>query len=141
MAHPETELLKVQNAIKNKKFDLSLLKKILPEEIKAISSFNHELPENPECDTFWILPPKRIQWILENNMIRIKYQQCFKLLTKREKEVLFWIVKGYSNPEIAELLFVSRSTIEQHRKNIRKKLELPSGYQLFRIAQAFSIIP
>lgn len=46
------------------------------------------------------------------------------LLTPREIEICNMIKSGMSNKEISELLHVSLETIETHRSNIRKKLDL-----------------
>ena len=51
-------------------------------------------------------------------------------LSKRELEVLELIAKGYRTVDIAEKLFVSVHTINSHRKNILKKLNLKSPAQL-----------
>ena len=51
-------------------------------------------------------------------------------LSKRELEVLELIAKGYRTADIAEKLFVSIHTINSHRKNILKKLNLKSPAQL-----------
>ncbi len=45
-------------------------------------------------------------------------------LTSREIEICNMIKKGLMNKEIASLLNISNRTIENHRKNIRKKLEI-----------------
>ncbi|MEL6590117.1 MAG: response regulator transcription factor [Bacteroidota bacterium] len=45
-------------------------------------------------------------------------------LTKREQEVLDYIVRGISTPEIAEKLFISKRTVEGHRHNLLKRLEV-----------------
>jgi len=45
-------------------------------------------------------------------------------LTKREREVLKLIAEGYKNEEIAKYLFISASTVETHRDNLMKKLDL-----------------
>tara|TARA_A100001015_G_scaffold205254_1_gene229494 strand:- start:5498 stop:6136 length:639 start_codon:yes stop_codon:yes gene_type:complete len=51
-------------------------------------------------------------------------------LSKRELEVLELIAKGCRTADIAEKLFVSIHTINSHRKNILKKLNLKSPAQL-----------
>ena len=51
-------------------------------------------------------------------------------LSKRELEVLELIAKGFRTVDIAEKLFLSIHTINSHRKNILKKLNLKSPAQL-----------
>ncbi len=55
-------------------------------------------------------------------------------LTTREREVLQQIAEGKSTKEMASLLCVSESTIESHRKNIMKKLDLHSIAELTKYA-------
>jgi DNA-binding CsgD family transcriptional regulator len=43
-------------------------------------------------------------------------------LTKREHEVLHWIVDGSSNGQIATILGISSNTVAVHRANIMKKM-------------------
>ncbi|MDH5366519.1 MAG: LuxR C-terminal-related transcriptional regulator [Cyclobacteriaceae bacterium] len=64
----------------------------------------------------------------------------FESLTKRELEIITFIVLGYNNPKIALQLSISRNTVEQHRKNINKKLKVNSFPKLFEYALAFDII-
>lgn len=47
-------------------------------------------------------------------------------LSAREKDVLIQIVKGLSNKEIAEVLYLSTHTVMSHRKNISRKLNIRS---------------
>ncbi|MCF6170649.1 MAG: response regulator transcription factor [Bacteroidales bacterium] len=45
-------------------------------------------------------------------------------LTKREREILGLIADGFSNKEIGEKLFISHRTVDTHRSNLMKKLEV-----------------
>ena len=56
-------------------------------------------------------------------------------LTDREKEVVVCVAKGMTNKEIAEALFLSVHTVNTHRKNISKKLQInsPSGLTIYAI--------
>ena len=47
-------------------------------------------------------------------------------LSIREKEILTCVVKGQTNKEIAESLFLSTHTVITHRRNIARKLEIHS---------------
>jgi DNA-binding NarL/FixJ family response regulator len=42
----------------------------------------------------------------------------------REKEILKLIAEGYKNKQIAEFLCISLKTVEKHRDNLIKKLDL-----------------
>lgn len=63
-----------------------------------------------------------------------------ELLTTREREVLKLIAEGKSNNEIAELLYISRRTAENHRANIMKKLKARKPADLVRYASERGII-
>lgn len=54
-----------------------------------------------------------------------------KLLTKRERQILTYIGNRLSTKEIAISLSLSPSTVETHRKNIRRKLKLKTKDKLF----------
>ena len=54
-------------------------------------------------------------------------QSPFRMLTNRETEVLKLIAEGYRNRQIADLLGISVKTVERHRANLMKKLDLHSG--------------
>lgn len=56
-------------------------------------------------------------------------------LTPREKEIVIGVVKGMTNKEIAQHLFLSTHTVITHRRNIAKKLQVhsPSGLTIYAI--------
>lgn len=60
-------------------------------------------------------------------------------LTKREIQVLKLLANGKNNPEIAKILFISRRTVEQHRKNLNKKLNIKKPFQILKFATAFEL--
>lgn len=53
-------------------------------------------------------------------------------LTAREKEVLALIMEGMSSPQIADKLFISNRTVENHRANIMAKLKVRNTIELVR---------
>jgi DNA-binding NarL/FixJ family response regulator len=55
-------------------------------------------------------------------------------LTKAERKVLNAISEGYTTPQIAQKLFVSKKTIENHRVNISRKLNLSGPNSLISFA-------
>lgn len=59
-------------------------------------------------------------------------------LTKRELEIVNMIKDGHSSREISEKLFISKRTVEVHRYNIFKKLDVNNITSLIRVTnQAF----
>ena len=56
------------------------------------------------------------------------------LLTSREKEVLGLIAEGYTNPQIAEKIFLSQFTVDSHRKNLLAKLNVKNTASLIKFA-------
>ena len=55
-------------------------------------------------------------------------------LTARETEVLKLVAKGYAYREIADKLFISTKTVQNHVQNILTKLQLAGRYELMRYA-------
>ena len=55
-------------------------------------------------------------------------------LTPREQEVLVLIAEGMTNPEIAERLVISVKTVDRHRENIMRKLNLHNRIDLVKYA-------
>ncbi|OBR62461.1 DNA-binding response regulator [Paenibacillus oryzae] len=58
----------------------------------------------------------------------------YDALSDREKEILGWIAKGYSNKEIADSLVISVKTVESHKSNLMEKLGLKTRPELIKFA-------
>ncbi|MEL7070109.1 MAG: response regulator transcription factor [Cyanobacteria bacterium J06581_3] len=58
-------------------------------------------------------------------------------LTKREKEVLCWIITGATNREIAKALFISERTVKNHVTSILSCLNLSGRIQAAMFASPF----
>jgi FixJ family two-component response regulator len=59
-------------------------------------------------------------------------------LTEREKEVLQFVVAGYTSKEIADQLGLSIRTVENHRANIMYKTGASNVIELARLAMTFT---
>ena len=69
-----------------------------------------------------------------------KDQTPWDTLTQREREILKLIAEGYKNKEIAEQLFISLKTVEKHRSNLMRKLDLHNTAALTAFAMEKGII-
>lgn len=56
------------------------------------------------------------------------------VLSNREKEILQLIANGHTSKEIAETLFIAKTIIDTHRKNMIRKLDLKNGNELVKYA-------
>ena len=65
---------------------------------------------------------------------KIKEQSPWDTVTQREREILKLIAEGYLNKEIADFLSISIKTVEKHRANIMKKLDLHNVAELTAFA-------
>lgn len=66
---------------------------------------------------------KIIEGYLEGKK-KIQSKSQIDVLTQREREVLKLIAEGYKNKEVAEFLCISLKTVEKHRANLMRKLDL-----------------
>jgi DNA-binding CsgD family transcriptional regulator len=82
---------------------------------------------------------KMLRTLEETLYTRHNYHK-FASLTAREKEIITLLALGCQNNEIGEQLFISKATVEQHRKNLKRKLEVKRFVDLIRFAQAFDLI-
>ena len=56
------------------------------------------------------------------------------VLSNREKEILNLIAQGKTSKQISEELFIAKTTVDTHRKNMIRKLEFNSGNELVKYA-------
>jgi DNA-binding CsgD family transcriptional regulator len=82
----------------------------------------------------------KVQRLLDENAFLRANCGRFATLTAREREVLRAVVLGESAPEMAERLFISPQTAETHRRNLRRKLQAESAFELGQYARAFDLI-
>ena len=83
---------------------------------------------------------RKLSNLVQDDALIRKNLHKFVLLSIREKEVIRLIVEGKSSAEIADCLFLSIHTVNNHRKNIIHKLDVTSLSQLIKFAVAFAII-
>jgi DNA-binding NarL/FixJ family response regulator len=65
----------------------------------------------------------------------------YETLTTREREILHLAAQGYSATEMATRLFLSPRTVETHRANLMRKLDLHTQTDMIRYALRRGIIP
>jgi DNA-binding NarL/FixJ family response regulator len=75
--------------------------------------------------------------LLDKEKLEVKTAQLdesVEELTKREIEILKLIAEGYSNTEIGGILYISPRTVDTHRTNIMKKLNVKNIAGLIKYA-------
>lgn len=60
----------------------------------------------------------------------ISVQENAGLITDREVEIVRLLSNGYNSKEIGDMLFISEHTVNTHRRNMVRKLDLRNSYQL-----------
>ena len=76
---------------------------------------------------------KVIERYLENRR-PLKPSTPWDTLTSREKGILKLIAEGYKNKEIADFLCISVKTVDKHRGNLMRKLDLHNASALTALA-------
>ncbi|MBU1611787.1 MAG: response regulator transcription factor [Proteobacteria bacterium] len=64
----------------------------------------------------------------------------YQSLTSREQEIMRLLAEGLMTREIAKKLFISPKTVENHRANLMKKLNLSSAIELVRYSARLGLI-
>lgn len=79
-------------------------------------------------------------YLSDQNVTSSEKENKMKLLSPREMEVLTLFAEGFSNRQMAEKLFISVRTVETHKNNIMKKIELKTTVDLVKFAIKNNII-
>ncbi len=117
----------VERSIRNPSFqhaDISALKLLLPYVVAAVQR-HHELTAAATPDKADSLVHRKVRNTMENF--------ASSLLTQRERQVLVYMLSGYSAVLTAEKLETTEGTIKVHRKNIHRKLDIGSQAELFSL--------
>ena len=90
-------------------------------------------------DSMHHLGAKAERLLAENNFLRSHYNEVARL-SDRECDILRQMALGKSSTETAQALFISKATVETHRRNIKKKLKTSSFFELCQYARSFDLI-
>ncbi|KIV62605.1 response regulator [Bacillus mycoides] len=88
-----------------------------------------------------VIHPRMTKKLITYHQQKMKLESNENELTEREKEILFELVKGLSNKEIAEALYISDKTVKIHINKIFKKLNVKSRSQAVIYAVRNQLVP
>ncbi len=108
----------------------TILKKELVYAVRAIAEGGEYFPND--------VTKALIQNKIVSNLVT--QSPLVKDLTNREIEIITLISQGFSSGDMAEKLFISPRTVDTHRTNILRKLELHSVAEIVRFAFQNSIV-
>ena len=117
----------IERSIRHSKFqpaDLLAINMLLP-LVFASAAKHHELTAAALRRDSDNLTHRKVQSTIENF--------ASSLLTQRERQVLFYMISGFSSSLTAERLRTTEGTIKIHRKNIHRKLDIGSQAELFSL--------
>ena len=89
------------------------------------------------------LSPSICKMVMETYLSKYKRsskEERFNLLSNREREVFQLIAEGHSTRNIAEMLFVSISTVKSHKTKILEKLGVQRPIQLVHFAIQLGLV-
>ncbi len=90
----------------------------------------------------YLSPPLSIDAIIAYEQRAKKASvNTYETLSNREHEVFHLVLEGHTNSEIANRLFISPRTVEIHRANFMRKLNLRNYPDLLRYALERGILP
>lgn len=101
----------------------------------ALCLYNHS------CERFSI---ETFDGIIINSatgrIFNLDKQTCSNILSIREKEILLLIEKGKLSKEIADILSISKNTVDRHRQNILEKLRVKNSMEACRVAKSMNLL-
>lgn len=83
------------------------------------------------------LSPGISEKVLEGFLVekkKLKSRSSWDTVTEREREILKLVGEGYKNKEISDYLCISVKTVEKHRSNIMRKLDVHTSSGLTAVA-------
>lgn len=109
----------------------ALLSALCPEE--QLRLFDDRLSIYDNLDTIREKLKRMLE--TEDEVVEEEKSEEQQSLSAREKEIVVCVVKGMTNREIADRLFLSTHTVITHRRNIARKLQIhsPSGLTIYAI--------
>ena len=75
------------------------------------------------CPLFFLQTKKEVEKGDQKELIKNEILQKYRI-TKREKEIIYHVLKEKSSVEIAKELLISKRTVEVHRRNIISKFKV-----------------
>jgi DNA-binding CsgD family transcriptional regulator len=78
-------------------------------------------------------------YVLKENLKELDSIQL-PSISKREREILTMMASGLNTPQIAEKLFISYHTVENHKRNLRTKTKAKTSAELMSYALKYHII-
>lgn len=102
----------------------ALVQHVLP-LLFALLERHHQFAAPPKPDEADRLVHRKVEATMANFGASV--------LTRREREVVFYMLSGYSSEQTAERLHTAEGTIRNQRKSIHRKLETGSQAELFSL--------
>jgi two-component system, NarL family, response regulator DegU len=84
----------------------------------------------------WVV--QQLQHLQKSNNDSLELEKVNSLLTPTEKMIITLISQGKTSNEIGALLFISPNTVENHRSNMNKKLQLEGKNSLLKFAMSIA---
>jgi NarL family two-component system response regulator LiaR len=89
-----------------------------------------------------ILHPSVAKMLISDYLTRVEHgdESSYDTLSDREREILKLIAEGRTNKEIAQMLFLAVKTVQAHRANLMRKLNMHDRTELVKYAIRKGII-